>query len=83
MRNHQIQVSIAIKRPKKHLITKQLLLQALYYRATTEQNPPGMQIKTIVWDTGKREYIYDEHNDITEALNQAIRMGLEFHFQVI
>lgn len=80
--NFQIQVSVVVRRPKWVRVTRELLLQFLYYRAATGEDPPGVQIRAIHWEKQrglgrKKEYDYDLDKDITECVQKMLGFGTD------
>jgi len=81
--DHQIQVGITVRRPKGVRITREFLLQCLYYYAEHGDPPPGVTVRVIEWTKAGRTYVYEEPHDIQAALQAALRITSNFRFMGI
>ena len=78
--DHQIQVGITVRRPKAVRITREFLLQCLYYYAEHGEAPPGVTVRVIEWTKAGHTYVYEEPHDIQAALQAALRITSNFRF---
>jgi hypothetical protein len=78
--DHQIQVGITVRKPKGVQITREFLLQCLYYYAEHGGPPPGVTVRVIEWTKAGHTYVYEEPHDIQAALQSALRITSNFHF---